>query len=317
MCRFSYINFDQSESCFRIRLGNSGALNAIATNFYSGDLVMKKMLLALTAAAAFTGSAYAADLPARMPVKAPPPPIPVATWTGCYIGGGGGYGMWNQENTGYLEPIANPIVDILALPPTVRTRYTETVTTGGRGYFGTVQGGCDYQFGVGAQQFVIGAQADYDFASLTGNHNPPGTDLWAQEKMTDAWAVGGRIGWLAFPQLLTYFSAGYTEARFDQQNYTNLVGPPFGIPSGLSTASRWYHGWYLGAGDEYAISFVPGLFWKTEYRVSEFNLVTNPVYVTTTGLPTIYSEDSKKWVQTVRSELVYRFNWGGPVVAKY
>lgn len=27
--------------------------------------------------------------------------------------------------------------------------------------------------------------------------------------------------------------------------------------------------------------------------------------------------DSKKWVQTVRSELVYRFNWGGPVVAKY
>jgi outer membrane immunogenic protein len=29
------------------------------------------------------------------------------------------------------------------------------------------------------------------------------------------------------------------------------------------------------------------------------------------------SIDSKKWVQTVRSELVYRFNWGSPVVAKY
>jgi outer membrane immunogenic protein len=62
---------------------------------------------------------------------------------------------------------------------------------------------------------------------------------------------------------------------------------------------------------------MPGLFWKTEYRVSEFNRETNALRFSATGLPTIYSEDSKKWVQTVRSELVYRFNWGGPVVAKY
>ena len=67
-------------------LGNQGPLNTVAANFYSGELVMKKMLIALTAAAAFTGSAYAADLPARMPVKAAPPPLPVASWTGCYLG---------------------------------------------------------------------------------------------------------------------------------------------------------------------------------------------------------------------------------------
>jgi len=278
---------------------------------------MKKILLAFAAAAAFTGSAHAADLPARMPVKAPPPPIPVANWTGCYIGGGGGYGLWNQENTGYLEPRISANDPVLLAPPAVRTQYTETVTTGGRGYFGTVQGGCDYQFGMGTQQFVIGAFGDYDFASLSGNHNPPGTPLWAQEKMTDAWSVGGRIGWVVFPQLMTFFSAGYTEARFDQQNYTNLIGPPFGIATPWSTPSRWYKGWFLGAGDEYAISFLPGLFWKTEYRVSEFNVVTNPIVITATGAPTIYSEDSKKWVQSVRTELVYRFNWGGPVVARY
>lgn len=306
-------------SC-HIGLGESWPFwTLVAANFYSGDLVMKKMLIALAAVAAFTGSASAADLPARMPVKAAPLPVPVATWTGCYIGGGGGYGLWNQENTGYLEPIAFvPVNNIRAFPVvTQRTRFTETVTTGGRGYFGTVQGGCDYQFGLGSQQFVIGAQADYDFDSLKGNHSPPGTDLWSPEKMSSAWAVGGRIGWLAFPQLLTYFSAGYTEAKFDQQNYTNLIGPPFGIATGLSTLGRTYHGWYIGAGDEYALSWVPGLFWKTEYRVSEFNTEKNPLVFTNTGLPTIYSEDSKKWVQTIRSELVYRFNWGGPVVARY
>jgi outer membrane immunogenic protein len=277
---------------------------------------MKKMLLALTAAAAFSGSAYAADLPARMPVKAAPLPVPVATWTGCYIGGGGGYGLFDQENTGYLNPPGG-VFDGIRAAVTTRTRVTETIDTGGRGYFGTVQAGCDYQFAMGAHQFVIGAFGDYDFDGLKGNHNPPGTLLWAQEKMTDTWAVGGRIGWLVFPQLLTYFSAGYTEARFGRQDYTNLVGPPFGIPTGLYTDARWYKGWFLGAGDEYAIGFLPGLFWKTEYRVSEFNREANDVKFTATGLSTIYSEDSKKWVQTVRSELVYRFNWGGPVVAKY
>ena len=157
-------------------------------------------------------------------------------WTGCYVGGGGGYGMWNQENTGYDDGAPNGRF-------LTRTRITETVTTGGRGYFGTVQGGCDYQFAAIGQQFVIGAFGDYDFDSLKGNHNPPGTGLWSPEKMSSAWAVGGRVGWLAFPSLLTYFSAGYTEATFDSQTYTNLNGPPFGILSGTYTPGKTYKGY--------------------------------------------------------------------------
>jgi len=272
---------------------------------------MKKLVVALSALAAFTGSALAADLAPRPYTKAPPPVVAaVPNWTGCYVGGGGGFGLWNQENTGYDDGAPNGRL-------LTRTRITETVTTGGRGYFGTVQGGCDYQFAGMGQQFVIGVNADYDFDSIRGYHNPPGTNWWAQEKMSSAWAIGGRVGWLAFPSLLTYFSAGYTEATFDSQTYTNLNGPPFGILSGTYTPGRTYKGWYLGAGDEYALNFLPGLFWKTEYRFSQFDQVTNPVLITATNLRTGYSEDSKKYVQTLRSELVYRFNWGGPVVAKY
>ena len=71
-------------------------------------------------------------------------------------------------------------------------------------------------------------------------------------------------------------------------------------------------------GDEYALNFLPGLFWKTEYRFSEFDTKTNAVLDSFTGLPVGGSVDSHKWVHTVRSELVYRFNWGGGgVVAKY
>jgi len=268
---------------------------------------MKKLALAMIgAAAALTGQAVAAD----MAVKAvrPAPVVAAVSWTGCYVGGGGGYGMFHQENTEYLD---------VRVP---RVLLSNTADTGGRGWFGTVQGGCDYQLGMGASQFVIGVQADYDFADIRGNHvatGPQGIGLIARETLTDQWAVGGRIGWLALPQLLTYFSAGYTEAQFGRQDYTNLIGPPFGIPQGIYTASRWYKGWYVGAGDEYALSFLPGLFWKTEYRFSSMDSVTNPLIFTAGNVPVGFSEDSRKYIHTVRSELVYRFNWGGPVVAKY
>ena len=280
---------------------------------------MKKLLFTCAAASLTAGSAFAADMAPRTYSKAPAPVIaPVANWTGCYVGGGGGYGMWNQENTGYADPGS-----FGEGAPLVRTRITDTVTTGGRGYFGTVQGGCDYQFALGTYNLVVGAFGDYDFANLKGNHSPPGfsvigsQDLVAQEKMTSAWSVGGRIGWLVTPSLLTYFSAGYTEAKFDSQNYTNLNGPPFGVLQNVYTPGQTYKGYFIGAGDEYALKFLPGLFWKTEYRFSEFDTKTNPILSTINNIPTGYSEDSKKFVHTVRSELVYRFNWGGPVVAKY
>ena len=60
---------------------------------------MKKPLVALpfvalTAIAAFTGSAVAAD----MPMKAPAPVATVTNWTGCYVGAGLGYGMYNDDS---------------------------------------------------------------------------------------------------------------------------------------------------------------------------------------------------------------------------
>jgi outer membrane immunogenic protein len=276
---------------------------------------MKKLALAVVAAAAFTGSAGAADMPARAYTKAPPPPpVAVANWTGCYVGGGGGYGLWNQENT--------PFVD--APPLAVRTPFGPTQTNGGRGYFGTVQGGCDYQFAVGSWGVVVGAFGDYDFASIKGQLDLPtlgGFRGVGTEKLSSQWAVGGRIGVLVTPQLLTYFSAGWTEAKFDQVNFAAYApgAPPVFVP-GANTfqLGRTYKGWFLGAGDEYALSFLPGLFWKTEYRFSHLDLETNPQFFTVApGTLTGFSTDSEKWVHTVRSELVYRFNWGGPLVAKY
>jgi outer membrane immunogenic protein len=57
---------------------------------------MRRLVIsALTAVAAFGGSAFAADLPARTYTKAPVPVEQPTSWTGFYLFGGvgGAFGM--------------------------------------------------------------------------------------------------------------------------------------------------------------------------------------------------------------------------------
>ena len=80
------------------------------------------------------------------------------------------------------------------------------------------------------------------------------------------------------------------------------------------------HGFFIGGGAEYALPWWRNLFWKTEYRYSEFdraNVVVNFTPAFAGGGPTGFTSTEKFREHSVRSELVYRFNWGGPLVAKY
>ena len=248
---------------------------------------MKSMTLAALVLAALAGTAArAADLPVREPVlTSAVAPLPTVSWTGCYVGAGFGYGMWNQENTAFSDPGGTPL--------------TAKVTAGGRGYLGTAQIGCDYQIG----PFVIGAFGDADFGSIKGN---AGLDaFYGEEKEKWSWAAGGRAGYLITPQLLTFFSGGFTQAHFDQINLF-LVGAP-GVSAGAYVPKATYDGWFLGTGYEYGISWVPGLFWKTEYRLSDFGNKSHQVLDVATGTSSGIAIESHKYIQTIRSELVWRF----------
>lgn len=259
--------------------------------------------MAITASVA--GSAIAADLPTKAPMMTP---VPVAYgWTGCYVGGGGGYGMFNQDHR-TLDPAGIPFAG-----------QAGTVTTGGRGWFGTVQAGCDYQFG---QRWVVGAFGDFDFGSIKGNLSPGalGGTAVGEERLKSSWAAGGRIGYLVVPQLLTFISGGYTQARFDGVNFA-LTGVVPGTT--LTLDGQTYKGWFIGSGVEYAIDFLPGLYWKTEYRFAQYQSERPALNLAgIVGGPPgglVGFEESQKYVQTIRSELVWRFNFGGggPVVARY
>ncbi len=135
--------------------------------------------------------------------------------------------------------------------------------------------------------------------------------------MGSQWAVGGRVGLLVTPQLLTYFSAGYTEATFDPVSPTWFNTAPPQVLTGAYVAGQTYKGWFLGSGLEYSLGWAPGLTLKTEYRLSEFDVATNRSYFNGTNIFTGIEYDSKKYVQTVTTSLVYKFNFGGPVAAKY
>ena len=274
---------------------------------------MKKLALALAAFAALTGSASAADLAARPMTKAPPMVAPVASWTGLRISGGFGYRLYDVDHS---------VVSIL-VPPAV---FDVGHDNGGRGWLGKVGIGGDYQFAGPFGSWVAGVFADAQWSDIKGNYTfacPGGcaglANYGGRLKNDWSWAVGGRLGYVALPGLLTYVNGGYTQSHWEQVNYGDTIA---GLNTGLVLPSKTRDGWFIGGGTEYAITQLPGLFWKSEYRMAEYDTKnTTQVCVVANGCGaagTLHSIDrSHNYVQTITTELVYRFNWGGPVVAKY
>lgn len=277
-----------------------------------------KLAFAATALVAASVSAQAADLSAAAPVYTKAPPPAVYNWTGFYVGGGGGYGMWNIDT--------NAVGDPTAPAPFAGATLTQTTTNGGRGWFGTVTAGFDYQFSV---PIVAGVFADYDFASIKGTLNTGMAtnffnNLGGTEKESGAWAVGGRAGWLVTPAILTYVNGGYTQARFDGFAVDNLAGLaallPGPAPTGFSTAANTYHGWFIGSGVETQLAgllgiFGNGWFMRTEYRFADYNSATLPVRTAAGAIAAVggipVDVTLHPYVQTVRAELTYKFNWWG------
>jgi outer membrane immunogenic protein len=275
--------------------------------FITEELKMKKLAIALTAIAAFSAPALAADMAVKSPMRAPPPIAYAPSWTGCYVGAGGGGAYTNNDHndvnlvTGFFGPAGSP-----AGP---------NMTTGARGWFGTVGAGCDYQF----NNFVVGLFGDYDFMDVKGDIAFDGIRapmVTGSQKQDQQWAVGGRVGYVVLPQLMTYVSGGYTQAHWKNATLVGF-GTFFPSPSVVLPGAT-KGGWFIGAGDEYALNFfLPGLFWKTEYRYSEFDRANVGNFPPPFPGAGSFSMTEKFREHSVRSELVYRFNWGGSVVAKY
>jgi outer membrane immunogenic protein len=253
---------------------------------------MKKLAIALTALAAFTAPAFAADMAVRAPMYQPA--APVYNWTGFYIFGGAGGGLWAADSNVVTFPGGLP-----------RTRDERL---GGSGWFGTVGAGYDWQFG----SWVLGVLADGQFGEIRGSLSDPFNFVEGREKLRDTWAAGVRLGYLVAPNVNSYVNAGYTGSEWSGTTLTSLAGGP----TLATTASFHRDGWFIGGGVENSLNFfgisAPGWFMKTEYRSAFFDRITLPETFGSGGL-TGSAVTFKPWVQTISTSLVYRFNWGGPM----
>jgi outer membrane immunogenic protein len=188
---------------------------------------MRKLSLSIVSALALVipAAAYAADLP----VKARPMvPAPAFSWTGFYVGLNAGYG-WGRTTGTLFTPAPGHI------------RINGPLAGG--------QVGANYQF---ANNFVVGIEADYQWADIDGSATTAAGVIDTAE-VNRFGTVRGRLGY-TWDRWLAYVTGGYAFGA----HTTMTTGP-----AAFAASSRTLDGWTAGAGVEYA--FAPAWSAKLEY----------------------------------------------------
>jgi outer membrane immunogenic protein len=240
---------------------------------------MKKFLLGTVALVALgaTVPALAADLGPRSYTKAPAYAAPIYNWTGFYIGGHVGGAFSSDNNFNGLVTGNN---------------------NDGR-FLGGLQAGADYQF---APNWVVGIEGQYSWLGHNNSVIFPGGFVYANNQRALG-SVTGRVGYAWGPALL-YVKGGYA---YSDNNETLALA---GVPVAFVLDSGHRNGYTVGAGLEYM--FAQNWSAKVEYQYYDFGSSRFLAPAPLVPLGTFRTDD-----HTVKAGLNYRFNWGGPVVAKY
>jgi outer membrane immunogenic protein len=161
---------------------------------------------------------------ADMALKAPPP-VPVFSWTGCYVGieGGGAWGRSRHDGIFFGGQTPN--------------EYTPRFNVSG-GLAG-VEYGCNQQFG---GNIVFGIEGDFSWTNKKGSSLETGPlavlqgDLGVTDETKEKWisTSRARIGW-AWDRAWFYFTGGFAAAKVEATFPPPLVPP---IPASLRQAAR-------------------------------------------------------------------------------
>ena len=225
---------------------------------------MKNAVLIALALTTLVGSpTLAADLSRPTPAyKAPlPPPAPIFTWTGFYLGGNLG-GAWAQRD----------ITDSL---------YGLTWGSGSSNavFIGGGQAGFNYQFG----GFVLGVEGDFDWAA--NSHNSAaivipkvGSGDLIRITSNNSWitTLAARLG-VAFNNVLLYGKAGGGWVGNNGFAVTDLTTGTSITGSNNNTRS----GWLAGAGVEWAIAHN----WTVKFEYDHLGLGSSTIVVPAGAVP--------------------------------
>ena len=245
-------------------------------------------IAALTAAGAV--AAQAADLPTRKEAPAPvfvPPPF---TWTGFYIGVNAG-AVWGSGHVS-SQLFASGF-------PVLSTEWPGGTFGGSQtGFIGGGQAGYNWQTGA----FVLGAETDFDWTSLSRHSNFVGATFFDPFGRSDFLTENGsrrldwlgttraRVGYTGFwdSRLMIYATGGVAygggSSHFDV--FDNRDGWDWNGGGGSNTRV----GWTLGGGVEYA--FTNNITLKGEYLYYDLGsthsvIIANPL--ASTFFPNTYA----------------------------
>src|SRR5262249_51538235 len=170
-----------------------------------------------------------------LPVKAAPPPLPIFSWTGFYIGGNIG-GAWSNN----------------------RWNDSLFLTDFNNGNNGVFIGGGQIRGNYQIRQFLIRAEWDFDWSANTNNSGGvlvPGVGAIAVTA-NNRWitTVAARFG-VAVDHWMFYGKAGGGWVGTNNLTVTNLTtGVSLTCGSFLNSCGNNNGGWLLGAGFEYAFT---------------------------------------------------------------
>ena len=248
-------------------------------------------------------------------------PIPVFSWTGCYVGahvgGGSQHDSFTQDNNVFTS-----------------SPFSSSGEGAGGGNTGTGTGavaggqvGCNYQDG----NAVFGLEGEGYWSSLkttTGwsqTFSDGDFDNFTQTtKNKSDYTIAARVG-IAFDRTLVYGKAGWAWGNFAFGSVFNEGCPTCTTFTDSFAANKTLNGLLLGAGVEHA--FTPNWTVKLEYNFLDFGSGdANFTECTTGSTPPCSGAFGRSQFGT--SEHVYKhifkvgfnylFNpWGAPVVARY
>jgi outer membrane immunogenic protein len=206
---------------------------------------MKKVVIVACAFGALTFPAAAADMPLKAP---PPPPAPVASWTGCYLGGNFG-GIWKQN-----DPINVTFVDggSGAAAAVAAGALPTSFNPNASSWIGGGQLGCNYQ----ASNWVVGLETDIAVTRLNADQTistnvapffPPLTTSATQD-LSWIGTTRGRLGFL-WGNWLVYGTGGlaYANVNYTYTQNNTAGGGPVALFAQDSTTQ---FGWTAGGGLE-------------------------------------------------------------------
>jgi outer membrane immunogenic protein len=284
---------------------------------------MRKFLLSGAALVALLGgSASAADLAVK--ARPLPPPVPVWSWTGFYVGINGGGSIASNSST-----FSNTTIPPTATPAVVQ--FNETIQRSLPGGLFGGQIGYNWQF---SPIWVIGAEADWQWMNekddacvfgcgpnffFAGGVPGVGTFLTDSQKIKSLVTARARFG-VTNGGWLWYVTGGGAWAKIDETMVmTGTVFP--GGPGFTSTAAASFSntksGWTVGGGVETSL-WNSGWSAKFEYLYADFGTITNSFATPATFV--IFGSSVTTSSYTLRDHIIrvginYRF--GGPVMAAY